>query len=337
VFCLRSISTVRAHARDLRLHSRLRASPPCPLVLPSACSAFGQSPPFVPTPAIYVSTPDFVHHPRAPSVCRPLVLLLSSHQPSLIAPRSLAPTSPPLSSRNATAPPLPPSHDVLPLAMAPSAIAAQICLTHEGEDQIRSTMATRDKLRAMDLYEILLLTTRPARRASTSSIYRYGSGGTSLCSATRSSEGGRARGTPDRRGKHLPLLCPTLLPMPSAPPSSDLPQQRTPLLTMPRLASPTVKAASMSVAPFHSHARRELRRPRPSPPEPRSAPLPRPTPSAQLTPPRVIDPAPLAPHQSRQNPIAAAVNLAATSTCSKCRRRPTSSSRCDPPSLPRLL
>jgi hypothetical protein len=118
-------------------------------------------------------------------------------------PRSLAPTSPPLSSRNATAPPLPPTHlaRCAPWqSMAPSAIAAQICLTHEGEDRIRSTMATRNRLCAMDLYEVLLLTTRPARRASTSSIYRCGSGGTSLCSATRSSEGGGVRGAPDRRG-----------------------------------------------------------------------------------------------------------------------------------------
>jgi hypothetical protein len=73
VFCLRSISTVRA-----------------------------------PTPAIYISTPDFVRHSLCPlGVCRPLVLLLTN-RPSL--PPSLAPTSPPLSSRNATAPPLPPTH-----------------------------------------------------------------------------------------------------------------------------------------------------------------------------------------------------------------------------------
>jgi hypothetical protein len=45
-------------------------------------------------------------------------------------------------------------------------------LTHEGEDRIRSTMATGDRLRAMDLYEILLLVTRLAHRAMTSSIYR---------------------------------------------------------------------------------------------------------------------------------------------------------------------
>jgi outer membrane biosynthesis protein TonB len=138
---------------------------------------------------------------------------------------------------------------------------------------------------------------------------------------------------------------------------------------MPPLASSAVKTASTSAAPFHRHVLRELRHPRPSPPEPRSAPLPRRTPSAQLTPPRVVDPAPLAPHQSRQNPSAIAANLAATtttksmlscpalgtvhcfgaarrpapvarhwgrwpryanSTCSECRRRPTSSSRCDP-------
>jgi hypothetical protein len=45
-------------------------------------------------------------------------------------------------------------------------------LTHEGEDWIRSTMAMGDRLRAMDLYEILLFATRLARRATTSSIYR---------------------------------------------------------------------------------------------------------------------------------------------------------------------
>jgi hypothetical protein len=45
-------------------------------------------------------------------------------------------------------------------------------LTHEGEDRIRSTMATGYRLRAMDLYEILLLVTWLAHRAMTSSIYR---------------------------------------------------------------------------------------------------------------------------------------------------------------------
>uniref|UniRef100_A0A804PDS9 ABC transporter domain-containing protein n=1 Tax=Zea mays TaxID=4577 RepID=A0A804PDS9_MAIZE len=48
-------------------------------------------------------------------------------------------------------------------------------LTHEGEDRIRITMATGDRLRAMDLYEILLLVTRLAHRAMTSSIYRVAS------------------------------------------------------------------------------------------------------------------------------------------------------------------
>jgi hypothetical protein len=155
------------HARNLRLHSRLRASPPCP--------------------------PRCVSSTRSPS-----------HQSSLIAPPPLA--CPNLAATllaqcdRATAPPDAPRTMCSPWqSMAPSAIAAQICLTHEGEDRIRSTMATRNRLCAMDLYEVLL-TTRSARRASMPSIYRCGSGGTSLCSATRSSEGGGARGAPDRRG-----------------------------------------------------------------------------------------------------------------------------------------
>jgi hypothetical protein len=327
----------------------------------------------VPTPAIYVSTPDFVRHPRAPWFCHLRVLPSVNLHRSCPRPRSTSPlpTScitpvPPrcvvhlfsfsvLTNR----PSLPPARLPQPRRHSPRAMRPRhrsprrtMCSPWQWprpRSLPKSASRTREKTRSGARWRRVTSCVPWICTRSSSSrhgrlagrrrpqIYRYGSGGTSLCSATRSSEGGRARGTPDRRGKHLPLLCPTLLPMPSAPPSSDLPQQRTPLLTMPRLASPTVKAASMSVAPFHSHARRELRRPRPSPPEPRSAPLPRPTPSAQLTPPRVIDPAPLAPHQSRQNPIAAAVNLAATSTCSKCRRRPTSSSRCDPPSLPRLL
>jgi hypothetical protein len=155
------------HARNLRLHSRLRASPPGP--------------------------PRCVSYTRSPS-----------HQPSLIAPHARLPqprSHSPRAMRPRHRSPRRTSHDVPPWqSMAPSAIAAQICLTHEGEDRIRSTMATRNRLCAMDLYEVLLLTTRPARRASTSSIYRCGSGGTSLCSATRSSEGGGVRGAPDRRG-----------------------------------------------------------------------------------------------------------------------------------------
>jgi hypothetical protein len=144
--------------KNLKVVCHLRVLPL--LVLPSACSAFRQSPLFVPTPAIYVSTPDFVCHRCAPSVCRPLVLPITNHpslsparlpQPHRHSPRAMRPRH---RSPRCT------SHDVLPLAMAPSAIAAQICLTHEGEDRIRSTM---------DLYEILLLTTQPARRASTSS------------------------------------------------------------------------------------------------------------------------------------------------------------------------
>jgi hypothetical protein len=164
VFCLRSISIVRAHARNLRLHSRLRASPPCPPR--SVVHSFSLSPTVPHCP------------PRLPQPRR--------HSPRAMRPRHLSP-------RHTL-------HDVLPLAMAPSAIAAQICLTHEGEDQIRSTMATRNRLRAMDLYEILLLTIRPAHRASTFSIYRCGSCGPSLYSATRSSKGGGARGAPDRCG-----------------------------------------------------------------------------------------------------------------------------------------
>jgi hypothetical protein len=64
----------------------------------------------MPTPAICVSTPDFVRHPRAPLGVCVSSTRSPSHQPSLIAPVSLAPTSLPLSSRNATAPPLPPTH-----------------------------------------------------------------------------------------------------------------------------------------------------------------------------------------------------------------------------------
>jgi hypothetical protein len=155
----------------------------------------------VPTPAIYVSTPDFVCHPRAPPRCVVHSFSLSSTVPHCPLPRLPQPRRhSPRAMRPCHCSPRRTSHDVLPLAMAPSTIATQICLTHEGEDRIHSTMATRNRLHAMDLYEILLLTTRPARRASTSSIYRCGSGGTSLCSATRSSEGGGARGAPDRRG-----------------------------------------------------------------------------------------------------------------------------------------
>jgi hypothetical protein len=154
------------HARNLHLHSRLRASLPVP--------------------------PRCVSSTRSPS-----------HQPSLIAPLACPNLAATLLAQcdRATAPPDAPRTMCSPWqSMASSAIAAQICLTHEGEDRIRSTMATRNRLCAMDLYEVLLLTTRPARRASTSSIYRCGSGGTSLCSATRSSEGGGARGAPDSRG-----------------------------------------------------------------------------------------------------------------------------------------
>jgi hypothetical protein len=231
--------------------------------------------------------------PVPPSVCRPLVLLLTN-RPSLPPPVACPNLAATLLAQcdRATAPPDTPRTMCSPWQWPrPRSLPKSASRTRE---KTGSAARWRRVTGCVPWICTRSSSSRHGRLAGRRrpQIYRYGSGGTSLCSATRSSEGGGTRGAPDRRGKCLPLLCPTLLPMPSTPPSSDPPKQRTPLLTMPPLASPAVKAASTSVAPFHNHARRELRRPRPSPPKPRSAPLPRPTPSAQLTPPRVVDPPP---------------------------------------------
>jgi hypothetical protein len=70
------------------------------------------------------------------------------------------------------APPSPAPTLKLLVATAYRALDGHQRLTHEGEDRIRSTMVTGDRLRAMDLYEILLLATRLAHRVTMSSIYR---------------------------------------------------------------------------------------------------------------------------------------------------------------------